>query len=530
MLVEIAVRDLGPVADLSVVFGPGMTALTGETGAGKTLLTEAIKLLCGSRADHAMVRSGADEAVVEGRFVAGDTEVVARRVVPADGRSRAYLDGNLATAAELAATIGSIVDIHGQHGHQSLVRAASQRAALDAFGRVDTSTLHALRVERREVEALLADLGGDPRARARESELYRYQLDELESAQIDGPDEDDRLQAREALLADAGAHRQAALEAGALIGSDGAVDALARAASLLDGRLPFSAHLERLRDLEAELVDVAQDLSRLGDQIEDDPEQLALVQTRRERLTDLRRKYGATLADVLAYRDEVGVRLGELERHDEHAAALDGRLADLIVEIEAESAVVGAARRAAAPGLAAAVAPRLPELALPNTTIEVTVGDADPGDDVELRVAMNSGASMQPLAKVASGGELARMMLALQLVLSEGAPVMVFDEVDAGVGGEAAAAVGEALAALAARHQVFVVTHLPQVAAHAEQHVQILKHDDGESVEVTATSLDDEERIGELARMLSGAADSETGQVHASEILERATTGRVDHR
>src|SRR5690349_3637101 len=203
MLLELSVRDLGVIADLSIVIGPGMTAITGETGAGKTLVIEALELLVGGRADPVLVRPGAEEAQVQGRFLAGDAEVVVSRIVPAQGRSRAYLDGSLATAAQLAEFGRSLVDLHGQHAHQSLLTTAAQRSALDRFGDVDRAPLLALHERRAELDVLLAEVGGDERARAREIDLLRYQLNELELAAITGPDEDVRLEEEEAALADA---------------------------------------------------------------------------------------------------------------------------------------------------------------------------------------------------------------------------------------------------------------------------------------------------------------------------------------
>ncbi len=523
MLNEIAVRDLGPVRELSLVLQSGMTALTGETGAGKTLLTEAIKLLCGGRADATMVRSGAAEAVVEGRFVIDDSELVVRRVVPASGRSRGYIDGHLATLGELASAVGGLVDIHGQNGHQSLVRPRAQRAALDEAGQIDTTELRDARSELGAIDRQLEELGGDPRARDREIDLHRFQLDELDAAQIVDADEDERLQLRERTLADATEHRAAAAATAEALGGDGATEAVAVAIARLAPRAPFAEQVARLRSIEAELTDVVHDLGRLVDELADDPQALDEVQRRRAMLSDLRRKYGTTLAEVLDYRDEARKRLAELESHDARAAQLDaqrGSLADRVRELEA---TVGAARRAHAPAFASALQRQVRRLALPNAVIDVAVTDLDPGDQVEILVAMHSGTEPAPLAKVASGGELSRTMLALQLELSSGPPVMIFDEVDAGVGGQAANAVADALAGLGRTHQVLVVTHLAQVAAAADHQIQIRKLDDGTSTDVVAAGLDAEARIAEVARMLSGEASSTSAQAHARELLERSS-------
>src|SRR5918994_1129613 len=430
-----------------------MTAVTGETGAGKTMVVDAIELLVGGRADPLLVRAGADEAWVEGRFVRGDDEVVVARAVPRSGRSRAYLDGRLAAVAELSETGAVFVDLHGQHAHQSLLHPSAQRDALDRFGRVD---LEPLRAARRAVQALvdeLATMGGDERSRARELDLVRYQVAEIDAAGITGPDENAELEALEDQLADAAAHRDAAAGAVELLSGDGTVGEGVGSAS------------DALGATVAELADLAGELRATGEAIDEDPERLAQVRERRQLLHDLRRKYGETLADVIAEGDRLHARLAELEDHDRRAAELDQRLA-AARKAEAEAAAaVGDARRAVAPGLAQRVHAHLVELAMPRARVDVAVGAAHPADDVELRLGANPRTEPLPLAKVASGGELARTMLALRLVLTAAPPTLVFDEVDAGIGGAASLAVGRALARLAGDHQVLVVTHLPHDAA-----------------------------------------------------------------
>jgi DNA repair protein RecN (Recombination protein N) len=555
VILELSVRDLGVIAELRLLLGPGMTALTGETGAGKTLVVDAIELLVGGRADPILVRSGADEAWVEGRFVrpgvpsdggcghdrdaggdAGD-EIVLARAIPRSGRSRAYIDGRLATAGELAQVGAELVDLHGQHAHQSLLHAAAQREALDRFGQVDLGPLHAARREIADVLDELGRMGGDERARARELDLLRYQVADIDTGAITGPDEDAELERMEDELADATAHRDAATGAVMLLSGDGtggapeaaesAADALGSALALVAGRTPFGDAEARLRTLAAELSDVAGELRIASEAIDEDPERLAEVRERRQLLHDLRRKYGETLADVLAEGDRLRVRLGELEDHDRRAAELDARLtAARGAEAEA-AAKVAAARRDAAPLLAAEVQSHLAELALPKAQVEVVVRGDDPADDVELRLAANPGTPPLPLAKVASGGELARTMLALRLVLTAAPPTLVFDEVDAGIGGAAAVAVGRSLARLADQpHQVFVVTHLPQVAAYADAQVRVTKQSDESTTVAQASVLADPDRVVELSRMLSGQPDSDAARVHAAELLTTAAAER----
>ena len=528
MIVELAISDLGIIESSSLLFGPGMTALTGETGAGKTMLVEAIDLLMGGRAEAHVVRRGAAEAVVEGRFVIGDDEHVLRRVVPSDGRSRAYIDGRLATVGALAELGATLVDLHGQHAHQSLLGAPVQRAALDRFGQVPIGELGAAKASLAAIEAALVDLGGDERARAREIDLYRFQVAELRHAAVEDADEDDRLDAEEDALADAGMHREAGASAGASLTADsGAADAIAAAMASLDERAPYRDLAGRLASVAAELSDIAHEVRDRAERIDEDPERLAGVRARRQLLRELRRKYGATLQEVVSYQHEAETRLEELLSHDRRAAELDERRAQALDALQAVQAKIRAVRVAVAPQLAVAVHGHLHELAMPKARLSIDV-DGPAGDDVRILLAANPGSELLPLAKVASGGELARAMLALRLVLTAGPPTLVFDEVDAGIGGTAALAVGRALGALGVTHQVLVVTHLPQVAAFADRHVVVTKHDDGERTVSDAVLLTEKERVVELARMLSGH-DSAAARRHARELLTSAAAARGLH-
>ncbi len=527
MLLELAIHDLGVIEHASLVLGPGMTAVTGETGAGKTMIVGAIDLLVGGRSHADLVRPGAAEAVVEGRFLRGDDlgggeEVVVRRVVPRDGRSRAYIDGRLATVGELAELGAGLVDLHGQHAHQSLLRQGAQRDCLDRFGRVDLAGRRAAIDALRAVEEALATMGGDERSRAREIDLLRFQVGELHDAGLTTPDEDDLLETEEDVLSDAVAHQEAAALALELLsGDDAAADRLGAALSAVDGRTPFAAVAVRLRSLLDELGDLVRDLRAAGEAVEDDPERLAEIRSRRQLLRELRRKYGDTLAEVIAFRGEAEQRLAELEQHDARAASLDRRRGECLEELAAAEAAVQAARRAAAPALAAAIEAHLTELAMPKARFAIDV-EGPAGDDVTMRIAPNPGGSPLPLARTASGGELARTMLAIRLVLTESPPTLVFDEVDAGIGGSAANAVGAALAQLGADHQVLVVTHLAQVAAAADHHVIVSKDDTGDATVTRVAQLDADGRVVELSRMLSGSPDSAAARGHAEELLAAA--------
>ncbi len=535
MLVELRVRDLGVIESVTLDLGPGMTALTGETGAGKTLIVEALELLVGGRADAALVRPGAEEALVEGRFVVDDEEVILARAVPARGRSRAWVDGRMAPVAALAEAGARLLDLHGQHSHQSLLDAAAQRRALDTFAGIDLAPLAAARATRRALQEQLDGLGGDDRARARESDLLRYQLEEIDAAGLRGPDEDDELAAEEDRLAEASAHREAAAAALAALdagdgGGRGAIDMLGTARAVMDGRAPLETLAGRLAALQADAADAATELRHVVETWEDDPARLEEVRSRRQRLRELSRKYGEGSAGVLAFAEETRRRLAELDAVDERALALQAELAGAEAQLAAAEAVVGAARRRAAPKLAAAVEKRLRVLAMPHARVEVTVSGPDPGDDVAFGLGANPGEAVLPLAKVASGGELARAMLALRLVLTDAPATMVFDEVDAGVGGEAAQAVGAALAEVADRHQVLVVTHLAQVAAFARCQLGVRKEVDGGRTVAHAGALEGEGRVVELARMLSGRPGSATARRHAEELLAGSARAGGLHR
>jgi DNA repair protein RecN (Recombination protein N) len=529
VLSELHIESLGVIGTVDLAFGDGLTAITGETGAGKTMLVEALELVVGGRADPAIVRPGAAEARVDARFIVGDDDVVLSRVVPAEGRSRAYVDGRPATATTLADAARNLVDLHGQHAHQHLVSPASQRAALDAFGAVDLQPLGAARARVAELDAELATFGGDERVRARELDLARFQLAELDDAAVDDPDEDSVLDVLEDTLASAVDHRAAGATAyETLAGDGGARDALASAAAALAGRAPYRALADRLADMLVELDDVGSTVRDTVDQIADDPERLEEVRARRQLLHDLRRKYGDTLVDVQRFHREVAERVDSLEGYEQRAAEIDEERRRAMTAAEAEADAVLSARREAAPRFGAAVTERLKVLAMPDAVVDVHVESLD---DVRFLLSANPGMPLLPLSKVASGGELARTMLALRLVTIGNEEVravaraevppstLVFDEVDAGIGGIAATAVGDSLAAVGRSHQVLVVTHLAQVAAVADAQIAVSKSVvDGETV-ARAESIGGERRVTEVARMLSGDAGGAAAHRHARELL-----------
>jgi DNA repair protein RecN (Recombination protein N) len=529
MLTELRVENLGIIDEVQLAFSDGMTVITGETGAGKTLLVDALDLLCGGRADPHVVREGATEARVEARFLHEDEEVVLARIIPAEGRSRGYINGHLATASELAELGRALVDLHGQHAHQSLLAPAAQRTFLDRFaGAPALNALAKLRAARDATRALddeLAKLGGDTRARARELDLLRYQLTEIDAAGLNDGGEDERLRAEEEVLADAEAHREA-LDAAYTTLEGAAADALGSAVAAIAGREPFREFDERLRALQGEVADVARDVRATAEGVVADPDRLAAVHQRRAQLHDLMRKYGSTLEEVLAFAAEARARLEELEQYDARAAHLeDERRAAEAAATRAASSLTKA-RRAAVEPLGDAVTTQLRALAMPKASVTVALEPSpltdDGADDVTFLLAPNPGEPPRPLARTASGGELSRTMLALRVVLSEAPPTLVFDEVDAGIGGEAGTAVGRALALLGGQHQVLCVTHLAQVAAAANAQIAVTKQErDGRTVACAEILLDDA-RINEISRMLAGVEASSHARKHARELLQRS--------
>jgi DNA repair protein RecN (Recombination protein N) len=543
MLTDLRVRDLGVIEDLSLSFGPGMTALTGETGAGKTLVVEALHLVLGGRASPTMVRAGAAEAMVEARFVVGEgddeREVILARAVPADGRSRAWVDGRMSPVAALVEVAAELVEIHGQHEHQSLVTPAAQRQVLDAYAGTDLSEVTRLRARQRELAASLAELGGDEQMRAREADVLRYQIEEIAAAGLSDPDEDLTLRSEETRLADAGALREAAAHAVTLLdpdpgsgtgsvsglgsgsGSegDGVLELLGRAETALSERESFDEYRRRIASSAIDLADVARALRDVVEGWEDDPDRLAVVQERRRLLAGLRRKYGEDLAAVMVFADEAAVRLSDLDNAEVVAAQLEAERLAVAEQLAAAEDKVRAVRTEAAERFGSLVGERLAALAMAGARVEVRVGSQGTGDPVELALGANVGEAVLPLAKAASGGELARAMLAIRLVALHGPSTMVFDEVDAGVGGASAIALGHALAEVAGDRQVLVVTHLAQVAAQADQQISVDKQALAGRTVTTAATIAGEDRVIELSRMLSGHPDSDAARAHARELL-----------
>jgi DNA repair protein RecN (Recombination protein N) len=402
---------------------------------------------------------------------------------------------------------------------------STQRNSLDQFGDVSTAELQAAREAVTHIDANLAALGGDEKSRVREIDLLQFQCDEIESSRIANPDEDVLLSNEEDMLTDVVRHQESLQKIVSLLSDEGAVvDLLGDAVSAIGPVTSLPALSERIRSLAAEAKDVSDTVRSAADGSEHDPARLEEIRLRRQSLRDLMRKYGDSLADVMAFGAEARERLDELTGYAERVAELEKSKVVALRHLSLCQKEVGNARRAAAPKLATAVQKRLRQLALPNATVQVAVGDleSDPaGESVVFMLAANPGSAPQPIAKVASGGELARVMLALRLVLTGDPATMVFDEVDAGIGGEAAVAVASALRELGNDHQVIAVTHLAQVAASAHGQFAISKSVKGGKTYGSAVRVAESERAAEIARMLSGGVADESATAHARDLLEK---------
>jgi DNA repair protein RecN (Recombination protein N) len=558
---QLRIRSLGVIDESVLDLGPGLSVITGETGAGKTMLVTALGLLLGERADAGSVRTGAKQARVEGSVRADpiaaevddlggeveDGSVLLARQVSAEGRSRAFVGGAAVPASALSGLAERLVAVHGQSDQHRLRRAGAQREALDRYAGAELAQVLAEYAEAysalHQVIAELDDVRSHARERAQEADLLRLGLAEIEAV-APAVGEDAELAAEETRLGNADTLRNAAEVARAAlsadIGSDegpdatGAFAAARRALDSVREHDPAVAALaDRVAELSYLLADLAGDVAGYADSIDSDPARLASVSERRAAIIALTRKYGDDVAGVLDWAERAGRRLLELDDSDERVVALEDRREQLHTRLSDLAKTLTGLRTAAADELAAAVTQELHQLSMPAATFTVAVepvGRFTPTgvDEIEFRLAANTGLKTQPLHKGASGGELSRVMLALEVVLANTRPVptFVFDEVDAGVGGRAAVEIGRRLARLARDAQVLVVTHLPQVAAFADHHVVVRKSGDGSITTSGLTVLDDAGRVEELSRMLAGQEGSETAMAHAEELLEIARGSR----
>jgi DNA repair protein RecN (Recombination protein N) len=576
VLEELRIRGLGVIQDATLPLDEGLTVVTGETGAGKTMVVTGLLLMFGGRADSGQVRSGTESASVDGRLrvplgspvadrvadaggeLDDDGTLVLRRSVSATGRSRAHVGGAAAPVGVLAALAERLVAVHGQSDQQRLSRPSEQRAALDRYAGVDIGEYASAFAKWRDAATRLADRTSRARELQREADLLAHGIAEIEAADPQ-PGEDAALVALAGRLAHADALRLAARTAhDALLGDadDPATDAAdvssligaaSRALAQRAGDDPdMDALAGRLTDLDALVADLGAELAAYGETLDADPQRLAQAQERRAVLTALTRKYGDDLESVLDWADAARKQLADLDVSDEALAALAGERDAAAARAATLAADISARRAEAAAGLAKAITSELAGLAMPTAEVRFEVrhrpssagtpaltidgvqtgATADGVDEVELLLRPHPDAPALPVQRGASGGELSRVMLAIEVCLAgtDPVPTMVFDEVDAGVGGRAAVEVGRRLARLARDHQVIVVTHLPQVAAYANRHIVVDKPPATSTGGITRSDVhivDGDQRVAELARMLAGSK-SDTAREHAAELLATA--------
>jgi len=549
MLTELRVRDLATIADVTLHLGTGLNVLTGETGAGKSMLVDALALLLGERADSGSVRPGAAKTIVEGAFegldastrraieaLGLDTEdgrVIVRREVSAEGRSRAWVSGSPTTAAVLAQLGGLLVDLHGQHETQSLLHAEAQRDILDAFAHAEperraVAEAYAGVAARRAEETSLISRRDEVRRRA---DYLRHVVGEIDQARL-RVGEDDALQIEARRLSQAGALGEQAqriveaIEAGEgnALGALGAAD---RALAALEKSDPEATRWRELLDTAyANLSELARQAAAYADEVEENPERLAEVEQRRDLIFKLTGKYGATIEAVLATRSESAAELDILDTADVDLRALAASRAAAESALTAAADALSEKRTDAAGRLVRSVNRLLPRLGLPGGKLIVSLTPlAEPAfhgrESVQFDVQLNVGLEARPLARVASGGELSRLMLALKVVLArhDAIGTLVFDEVDQGIGGEVGVQVGAALAEVAERRQVLVITHLPQIAARADQHLIVSKEARAGIATSDVLAIHGEDRVNEVARML-GDTEGDAARRHAQAMLK----------
>jgi DNA repair protein RecN (Recombination protein N) len=528
MLHHLRVRNLGVLEDATIAPGPGFTVITGETGAGKTMLLGALRLLEGSKASPNAVGPFGTEAVAEGLFGDDEHEIGATRVVPGEGKSRAYVDGNVVAASVLGEKLSGLVEIVGQHDRLALRKPRAIMDIIDTRLDDDGQNARASYLDTwSRYRAAIADqrrLGGDNMALERELDLLRYQSGEIGAAGLK-PGDDAHMEALAARLRNTELIRESVSSAledldRVTAGSGEVVSTLRKLAGIDP---TFAAHSEMAEDVDARVSDLRRLMRQAADSIEEDPEALAELETRLNLLGDLKRKYGRTLEEVLEFGEDAARRASELESLLEQSASIGQLLTGLEAELATEGERLSEARIRSGRQIEEDTRAHLTELGLPTAVLRIELAGQTPGasgaDDVTMSFASDKRMTPGPIHEVASGGELSRLMLALRLSSRDpGTGTMVFDEIDAGVGGATALTLGRKLADLAVDTQVLCVTHLPQVAAHATTHY-IVERDGSRAV---VRLVDGGDRLTELSRMLAGLPDSERGREAAAELLEGA--------
>jgi len=557
MLTELRIKNFAIIESLTLPLGAGFNVLTGETGAGKSIIVGALGLLLGERGTADIVRTGSDRATVEGAFdIAGRPELVAlldergidvdeplvvlKREVTSAGRTRAWVNGSTVTAAALADVGRALIDLHGQHEAQSLLDSESQRAVLDAFaGARDDATavyeaFNRLSAVRREI----ADLGKRRSDAEKRADYLRHVAQEVDAAKLRDGD-DVRLEDEARRLENAAEIRDAVAAFNGLLDDEenGALGRLSQALRTLHQLQRYDPTLTRFQEAFDTgfyaLESVSRELAEYAAGVDLDPARLELVRKRRDLLFRLTKKYGPSLADVIAAGREARRELELLDTAGLDIRGLQDRERAANADLAAAAARLSAKREDAARRLATAVDAVLPELGMADGRFFAHLTPLEtPGpngaEDVEFRITLNVGHDMRPLARVASGGELSRVMLSLKTILArlDRVPTLVFDEVDAGIGGKVGQQVGDMLRRVAESHQVFAITHLPQIAARAHRHILVTKGARAGVTTADVSALSDDERVPEIARMLGGDADSATSRAHASELLSASADSR----
>lgn len=550
MLVELRIRDYAVVEDLTLSLGPGLNALSGETGAGKSIIVGALSLLLGERASADVVRTGAERATVEAVFDISrlttlaerldelgfrpeDGHLILKREVAAEGRNRAWVNGSPATAGIVGELGSSLVDLHGQHEHQTLLRPTEQREILDAFAAAQDAVVHVAEAHAR-ARTLSLELGSHE-ARVREVEsradFLRFQLNDIDDAKLHaGEDEELEAEARRHEHSEELVEGSAEVHDALYAGEEALADRLSDVRSRLTRLVRFDPALEEqagaLDEAYHAVSEVGRRMGEYASEVEHDPRRLEHVRHRLDLIFRLKRKYGPDLGEVLATGERVRSELQALDEADHDLAELRSRLSHATEELAAGAQRLTQLRTGAATDLARAVEGVLPDLGLPGSIFQVRLrplAEIGPhgAEAVDFLVAANAGFPPQPLNRIASGGELSRVMLALKSILAsvDQVPVLVFDEIDAGIGGVVATAVARKLVEVAQRHQVFVVTHLPQLASRAHAHLLVEKTQAGRTTTTSVRALAGDERVEEIARMLGGDPESATSREHARELL-----------
>ncbi len=551
MLTDLSITNVAIIDSLHLTFRPGLTMLTGETGAGKSIIIDAVGLIMGSRASSELIRSGEDEAVVEALFdisnlpevarLLGDSgfecseELLIKRSISRSGKNRIFINGSMATLNLLTDISRRLINIYGQHESQTLLRPENQLQLLDAFAGINgqRDAFANLYRDLQHVRQQLEQIDEQERENSRKLDLLSYQSEEIAAAELhDG--EEEELEEQRQLLANAEKLGTTSAEAFELLyGGDGAILGTLRkvSASIHDSAAIDHSLSELAGSLEScylQLEDAAMELRTYATKVEADPQALQQVEDRLDLINKLKRKYGASIADILAFKQQVDTELEELREHAQDRETLQAESDRLDKELRKLGAELTKRRTAAGRELKQALEREARQLAMKNAVIEVVLtplNETRPNgfERVELLFSPNAGEPPRPLAKIASGGELSRLMLAFKQVLPEGdVPTLVFDEVDSGIGGATSETVGRKLKKVAQRQQVLCITHLPQVAVFADQHLQVEKRTESGRTSTTVTPLDKPARIDEISRMLGGAVITDTTRRHADEMLATA--------